>query len=115
MPDAKILVVDDEQMMWNAEYSHTGWSGGMMGMMGGLASGEMTLLPQEAEGVAQRWLDADLPGRTAGEADEFYGYYTLHFLNDGEIEGMLSVHGNSGDVWYHSWHGDFVTMAERHS
>ena len=101
-------------MMWNAEYGMMGRGSGMMGMMGGYASGEMTLSAQEAEDVAQRWLDANLPGRTAGEADEFYGYYTLHFLNDGQIEGMLSVHGNSGDVWYHSWHGDFVAMTEGH-
>jgi hypothetical protein len=26
----------------------------------------------------------------------------------------LSVHGSTGDVWYHSWHGDFVAMAEDH-
>jgi hypothetical protein len=102
-------------MMWNAEYGHMGRSGGMMGMMGGYASGNMTLSPQEAGEVAQRWLDANLPGRTAGEADAFYGYYTLHFLDDGDIEGMLSVHGDSGDVWYHSWHGDFVAMMEGHS
>jgi hypothetical protein len=102
-------------MMWNAEYGHMGGNGGMMGMMGGYATGNMTLSPQHAQEVAQRWLDANLPGRTAGEADEFYGYYTLHFLNDGQIEGMLSVHGSSGDVWYHSWHGDFVAMTEGHS
>jgi hypothetical protein len=110
-------------MMWNAKYGMMGRGGGMMGMrgpelgegMGGYASGEMTLSPQEAEDVAQRWLDANLPGRTAGEADEFYGYYTLHFLNDGRIEGMLSVHGSSGKVWYHSWHGGFITMTQDHS
>jgi hypothetical protein len=101
-------------MMWNAKYGMHGQGGGMMGMMGGYASGAMTLSPEEAQDVAQRWLDANLPGRVAGEADEFYGYYTLHFLNDGQIEGMLSVHGSSGDVWYHGWHGDFVAMAEGH-
>ena len=97
-------------MMWNAKY-------GMMGrgsMMGGYTTGDMTLSPEKAQEVAQRWLDANRPGRAAGEADAFYGYYTLHFLNDGEIEGMLSVHGSTGDVWYHSWHGDFVAMAEDH-
>jgi len=101
-------------MMWNAKYGMMG-RGGMMGrrgMMGGLATGEMTLSPAEAEEVAQRWLDANLPGRTAGEADPFYGYYTLHFLKDGKIDGMLSVHGSTGDVWYHSWHGSFVQMIE---
>jgi hypothetical protein len=87
----------------------------MMGMIEGYASGGMTLSPQEAQEVAQRWLDANLPGRTAGDADEFYGHYTLRFLNDGQIEGMLSVHGSSGEVWYHSWHGDFVALTEGHS
>jgi len=101
-------------MMWNAKYGMMG-QGGMMGrrgMMAGLATGEMTLSPTEAEEVAQRWLDANLPGRTAGEADPFYGYYTLHFLKDGKIDGMLSVNGGTGDVWYHSWHGSFVQMFE---
>jgi hypothetical protein len=98
-------------MMWNAKYGMMGQGGGMTG---GYVSREMTLSPQEAEDVAQRWLNTNLPGRTAGEADEFYGYYTLHFLKDGQIEGMLSVHGNTGDVWYHSWHGDFIAMAEEH-
>jgi hypothetical protein len=100
-------------MMWNAKYGMH--RGGRMGMMGGLTDGEMTLSPEEAQDVAQRWLDANRPNRTASEADTFYGYYTLHILNDGQIEGMLSVHGSTGDVWYHSWHGDFVAMVEGHS
>jgi len=101
-------------MMWNAKYGMMG-QGGMMGrrgMMAGVATAEMTLSAAEAEEVAQRWLDANLPGRTSGEADPFYGYYTLHFLKDGKIDGMLSVHGSTGDVWYHSWHGNFVQMIE---
>ena len=99
-------------MMWNAKYGMHG--GGRMGMMGGSVTGEMALSPQEAEQAAQRWLDANLPGRTAGESDAFYGYYTLHFLKDGQIDGMLSVHGSNGDVWYHSWHGGFVGMTGEH-
>jgi hypothetical protein len=107
-------------MMWNAKYGMHG--GGRMGRhlpeldegRRAFASGEMTVSPEEAEEIAQSWLDANLPGSTAGRADPFYGYYTLHFLNDGEIEGMLSVHGSSGEVWYHSWHGDFVAMTEGH-
>ena len=107
-------------MMWNAKYGMH--RGGRLGMrrselaegMGSFSTGEMTLMPAEAEELAQVWLDASLPGRTAGEADEFYGYYTLHYLKDGEIEGMLSVHGSSGDIWHHSWHGDFVAMSGGH-
>ena len=85
-----------------------------MGMMGSYPSGPMRLSPQDAQATAQQWLDANLPGRQAGEADPFYGYYTLHYLRDGEIEGMLSVHGGSGDVWYHSWHGSFIAMVGDH-
>lgn len=101
-------------MMWNAKYGMH--SGGRMGMrmMGSYATGEMTLSPAQVEEIAQRWLDASLPGRSAGEADPFYGYYTLHFLKDGEIEGMLSVHGSTGDVWYHNWHGTFIAMVGEH-
>jgi hypothetical protein len=99
-------------MMWNAKYGMHG--GGGMGMTGGYATGEVTLSAEDAETVAQRWLDANLPGHSAGEADPFYGYYTLHFLKDGELEGMLSVHGSTGDIWYHSWHGDFVAMVGEH-
>jgi len=46
------------------------------------------------------------------EADRFYGYYTLHVLKDGQIYGMLSVNGYTGQVWYHSWHGPFLGMKE---
>ena len=43
-------------------------------------------------------------------ANPFYGYYTIHTLKDGQIEGMLSVHGTAGQVWYHIWHGRFIQM-----
>ena len=99
-------------MMWNSKYGMH--RGGRMGMMGGFTADVMELSPQDAEAVAQRWLDANLPGRSAGEADPFYGYYTLHYLRDGEVEGMLSVHGASGEVWHHGWHGDFVAMVGDH-
>jgi hypothetical protein len=47
------------------------------------------------------------------EAERFYGYYTIHTTDkDGNILGMLSVNGFSGDVWYHSWHGVFIEMEE---
>ena len=101
-------------MMWNAKYGMMGRRGmmGRGGMMGGFPSGEMTLSAEQATETAQKWLDANLPGRTAGEADPFYGYYTLHFKKDGEVDGMLSVNGSTGDVWFHSWHGDFVAGTE---
>ena len=95
-------------MMWNIKYGMHG-RGGMMGR----TSGTDTLTSDEALDIAQRWLDANRPGVTVEEhADPFYGYYTIHTLKDGEIEGMLSVHGSTGQVWYHTWHGAFVQMIE---
>jgi hypothetical protein len=99
-------------MMWNAKYGMMA-GGERRGMMGGYtASGEMRLSPEDAAKAAQNWLDANLPGRQAGDADPFHGYYTFHFMKDGQIDGMLSVNGSSGDVWFHGWHGEFLQMVE---
>jgi hypothetical protein len=96
-------------MMWNAKYvMHRG---GMVWMMGGDVSESMTISPAQALNIAQRWLEVYRPGMVVeSHADAFYGYYTIHALRDGEICGMLSVHGDTGQVWYHNWHGDFVQM-----
>lgn len=96
-------------MMWNTKYGHMG---GMMGGFYGPPTAQMPVAPQRAEELAQRWLDRYLPGTTVEEADTFYGYYTLHTLAQGQLTGMLSVNGYTGQVWYHSWHGPFVQMKE---
>ena len=41
-------------------------------------------------GMAQKWLEINLPGVEVAEADTFYGYYTLHTLKGDQLEGMLS-------------------------
>jgi len=107
-------------MMWNTKYgmhSASGWSGMMGGMMGGSGtqepSADMPVSPDQALQYAQRYLETYIPGtQVADEADGFYGYYTIHVLKEGQIYGMLSVHGYSGQVWYHNWHGQFVDMLE---
>jgi len=101
-------------MMWNTKYGHTR---GMMGMMGnyyrdGSPTADMPVTPERARELAQQHLDTNSPDLTVGEADIFYGYYTLHTLKSGQVEGMLSVNGYSGAVWYHSWHGAFIGMKE---
>lgn len=95
-------------MMWNARYGmHR--RGGMMGRN----SAVNTVGEDEAVEIAQQWLNRNRPGvTTEAHADPFYGYYTIHTVADGEIEGMLSVHGTTGQVWYHNWHGNFVQMIE---
>jgi hypothetical protein len=108
-------------MMWNTKYGHMGGlRGGMMrGMMGGWwgqSDGAMTVTPEQARQKAQQWLDTYLPGTTvAEEADTFYGYYTIHVMKNGQVYGMLSVNGYSGQVWYHTWHGDFIGLRELES
>jgi hypothetical protein len=111
-------------MMWNLKYGMMGGYGmGMMGdgygyggMMGGATESAPSLdMPvDEAQAIelAQEYLDTARPGTTADEeADAFYGYYTLHVLNDGQVTGMLSFNGYTGQVWYHTWHGAFMDMA----
>lgn len=97
-------------MMWNEKYGHMG---GMMGFFRGTSSNDSMLLDEdEAVDVAQAYLDRYVPGLQVDEhAATFYGYYTLHTLRGGETVGMLSVNGNSGAVWLHSWHGVYLGEA----
>jgi len=95
-------------MMWNAKY------GMMSGMMWGTLtpSGPMTVTEEAAKGYAEEFLKSYLPGAKIGDADRFYGYYTIEILSNDQIYGMLSVNGFTGQVWYHSWHGAFIAMRE---
>ena len=98
-------------MMWNVKYGHMAGWGGMMGGWWTPPSGEMRITPEKARELAQNYLDVTRSGlEVADDVDEFYGYYTIHTLRDGQIVGMLSVNGYSGQVWPHTWHGQFLGM-----
>jgi hypothetical protein len=88
-------------MMWNTDY-------GMHPASGTKAR----VSTDEARQIARQWLGNHRAGQSSGEAEEFPGYYTLHTLKGGKITGMLSVNATTGQVWYHSWHGDFVEMSD---
>jgi hypothetical protein len=91
-------------MMWNVKYGHmAGW---------GTPSVSPTVTAEQAQTIAQQWLDANQPGSTTEAPDAFYGCYTLHTLKDGVVTGMLSVSASTGQVWYHTWHGAFIAMRE---
>ncbi len=95
-------------MMWNTRYgmhARQNWMG---------TSGQANKVSEAgAVAVSQQWLDEHATGvQTEEHADPFYGYYTIHTLRDGQIDGMLSVHGQTGRVWYHTWHGRFVQTLE---
>ena len=58
-------------------------------------------------------MDAHEPGvKVSDEITTFYGYYTIDLEKDGQIVGMLSVNGFSGQVFPHTWHGDFIEMVD---
>lgn len=98
-------------MMWNTKYSPMsrmmGSYGGMMGYHTQTA-GPMTVPTQQARSYAQQYLNGSLPGKTAGDVDTYYGYYTIDVLLNGSTFGMLSVNGYTGQVWYHTWHGAYI-------
>jgi len=100
-------------MMWNSKYGPMAGQGGMMGAMMGQwkqQTGPMAVTVEQARTAAQQWLDANQPGaKLADDEMQFYGHYTMDFLKDGKTAGMLSVNGYTGQVWYHTWHGNFIS------
>jgi len=86
--------------------------GGMMGSQRGAPTADMPVTKDQAAKIAENYLKSNLPGTSTEEPDVFYGYYTIHIVKDGKIYGMLSVNGYGGQVWYHSWHGQFIQMKE---
>jgi hypothetical protein len=97
-------------MMWNAKYGMM--SGGMMGGFGFTTPQPMSVTAQQAQEIAQQWLDANQSGTKARVPDRFYGYYTVDFEAAGQLVGMLSVNGYAGQVWYHTWHGSFIQLRD---
>jgi hypothetical protein len=108
-------------MMWNVEYGMMrGWRGGMGGMMWGWAAApsgfdpeSLSVTPEEAVQIAEDYLGEAFPDQTVDDhAEIFPGYYTLHTLENGEVEGMLSVNGYTGEVWVHTWHGQLLEVSD---
>lgn len=114
-------------MMWNLKYGMMGGNvgAGMMssGMRGGAVygaasgafeeSGELSVSPDDALQIAQRYLDEVSPGtKVSDEITAFYGYYTIDVERDGEITGMISVNGYTSQIFPHTWHGEFIEMSE---
>jgi hypothetical protein len=97
-------------MMWNTEYGHMAGSGMMVGYSA-RPGVQPTVSADQAQQIAQEWLDQNQAGSSTEPPDSFPGYYTLHITRDGAITGMLSVNAYTGQVWYHAWHGSFVAAA----
>lgn len=93
-------------MMWNTKYSPMAW------MVGGFVSqaSKMTVSLDQARTNATQYLKTTLPNATVEDkGDTFYGYYNFDVLQNGTTIGMVSVNGYTGGVWYHTWHGSFIS------
>jgi hypothetical protein len=98
-------------MMWRTQNGHMAGIG-MMGAQQEQPVVQPAIAADQAQQIAQQWLDQSQPGSATQTADTFPGYYTLHFTRDGQLAGMLSVNATTGAVWYHTWHGGFVASTE---
>jgi hypothetical protein len=96
-------------MMWNTKYSPM--ANGIFGY-GNQASATMTVSEDQAQQLAQNYLNSNFENAKTEMGTQFYGYYTFDFTVNGKIAGMLSVNGYTGQVWYHSWHGVFIQEVE---
>lgn len=121
-------------MMWNTKYGMMGGRRGMGGMMGSSGpnggggmmgdfyqptqaspTDQLPITPEDATQVANDYITRNSLGTDTEKPGQFYGYYTVDTKNNGEVKGMLSVNGYTGQVWYHSWHGPFIAMEESES
>ena len=119
------LMEEPPSMMWNTRYGVMGDLGSRIGpMMGGSLSGSgwnswssagagKVTTTTQATSVANEWLAKADPGERVapvmGGMGKFPGYYTLDTTRNGKTYGMLSVNASSGAVWYHGWHGTFLS------
>ena len=92
--------------------------GGMMGPgrqpgIQGPPTADTPITADQALTMAQQFLDGFLPGTKTGDVDVFYSFRTIDVNRDGRKQGMLSVNGYTGAVWYHTWHGDFLESWQR--
>ncbi len=96
--------------MWNLKYGSVGMMGhGYRNTPPESVDAEMSVTATQAVEKAQAYLDDEIKGATIeGDPVVFYGYYSLDFEKDGKIAGMLSVNGFTGQVWLHTWHGNFI-------
>ncbi|MCL4436387.1 MAG: hypothetical protein M1503_02505 [Thaumarchaeota archaeon] len=109
---------EPQSMMWNTKYGGMGGGGMMGGWYGGWYGGQqrsgaaVTVTPEDATKIAQSFLNVTYPGTTVDEITAFDGYYTIMTTIGGGHYGMLSINGYTGEIWYHTWHGKFISEVE---
>jgi hypothetical protein len=103
-------------MMWNLKYGKM--MNGMSGHPRRSGNFDMTVSSDQAVAAANQFLQQRFEPEHSymvdGQPDMYYGYYTCDVKDTltGLKAGMLSVNGRTGQVWYHTWHGNFVRVQE---
>ena len=82
------------------------------GMMCNPRTTEIAVTSEQTLKTAQDFPDMVFPGTKADDIVPHYGYYTIMTTLEGEHYGMLSINGYSPEVWYHTWHGIFISEVE---
>jgi hypothetical protein len=82
-------------MMWN------------MGNRGQSSTASVAYDMAGGKSQAEKFLAGYLPGATIQDSTSFPGFYTFDF-GWGQTEGMLSVNAYSGEIWVHTWHGQYI-------
>jgi hypothetical protein len=112
--------------MWNLKYSRRGAVPSGCRMAGfsqpedvtaGKLNSQFTMpfSAEDASEIAQDYLThSQTDHQGTAEITAFYGYYTIDIEDEDGIIGMLSVNGFTGEVFPHSWHGDFIKMFDYH-
>ncbi|MCX6055416.1 MAG: hypothetical protein NTZ74_10990 [Chloroflexi bacterium] len=91
--------------MWNSKYGHM--------QVNTHPSAVNSINMQDAATIAQKELDKNFTGAVVqGDGNDFYGYYSFDYKMDDQVIGMLSVNGVDGTVWFHNWHGTFISEEE---
>jgi hypothetical protein len=117
-----VLPEPGPNMAWNQKYGRMmnnisdGMGGGMKKRERKMNDPNMTVTVQAATSAANQFLRERFSKSLAvdGPPDVYFGYYNFD-VNDavtGAKYGMLSVNGSTSQVWYHTWHGNFVQGKE---
>jgi hypothetical protein len=95
-------------LIWNTKY---GIINGAITVYNATATSTMPVTAAQAQSFAQQYLSTALPATTVGTATPFYGYYNVEVLSGGNLYGIVSVNGCTGQIWYQAWHGAFIQQA----
>jgi hypothetical protein len=62
-----------------------------------------TVTAEQSTQIAQQWLDQNQAAAATEAPVSFPGYYTIHVIRDGRVNGMLSVNAYTGQLRVHTW------------